>query len=508
MKATLFKIVFGTLLTAILLGCHGDSSTGVIVRGRVDDGTATSPLAGARCLYLNSSRRLLAQTTANPSGEFVIRVPPDVSGFVGCYPDQYPNLVLITYLGTMGAAEGETLPPEGLEEVSPRTTVVANIIAQTTPPGSASSQGRAAGPVGCGRARHDGLGRSGNGIIQSDARRAQITDEDFSDINGETVDDSPADAPDNGGVEGDAGDGSVFSPLVDATCAFDGSFLGDYALDDLFLNGTLELPNLQPIAAELGSDPSLPGAFRRYFPYGIQPLVGGQPLRTMTDGSGRYFLEVPPDTEGFVSCALQRDLSISTFIEPRPPGVILTDQNVLPPTELFTKLILPQLAEQDRQPTEANFFDDIGALGEINGPVQVDTILGSDGQLVVDTDGETCDLLVESAQAGGIQYVAAGAVSFYASALFKALLIETRGLPTATYGSILGNVLRRTDPATGLPNAVVLPQDLVAGGVPEDRATVLATALTACIQAGIVDLVGRALLIRMGLGRQIATASG
>ncbi len=322
------------------------------------------------------------------------------------------------------------------------------------------------------------------------------------------MDDSPADAPDNGGVEGDAGDGSVFSPLVDATCAFDGSFLGDYALDDLFLNGTLELPNLQPIAAELGSDPSLPGAFRRYFPYGIQPLVGGQPLRTMTDGSGRYFLEVPPDTEGFVSCALQRDLSISTFIEPRPPGVILTDQNVLPPTELFTKLILPQLAEQDRQPTEANFFDDIGALGEINGPVQVDTILGSDGQLVVDTDGETCDLLVESAQAGGIQYVAAGAVSFYASALFKALLIETRGLPTATYGSILGNVLRRTDPATGLPNAVVLPQDLVAGGVPEDRATVLATALTACIQAGIVDLVGRALLIRMGLGRQIATASG
>lgn len=134
MKATLFKIVFGTLLTAILLGCHGDSSTGVIVRGRVDDGTATSPLAGARCLYLNSSRRLLAQTTANPSGKFVIRVPPDVSGFVGCYPDQYPNLVLITYLGTMGAAEGETLPPEGLEEVSPRTTVVANIIAQTTPP--------------------------------------------------------------------------------------------------------------------------------------------------------------------------------------------------------------------------------------------------------------------------------------------------------------------------------------------------------------------------------------
>ncbi len=135
--------------------------------------------------------------------------------------------------------------------------------------------------------------------------------------------------------------------------------------------------------------------------------------------------------------------------------------------------------------------------GRLTGQYESYTIQAADGQLVVDTDGETCDLLVESPQAGRIQYVAAGAVSFYASALFKALLIETRGLTTATYGSILGNVLHRTDPATGLPNAVVLPEDLVAGGVPEDRATVLAEALTECIQAGIVELVGPALLIRM-----------
>lgn len=40
-------------------------------------------------------------------------------------------------------------------------------------------------------------------------------------------------------------------------------------------------------------------------------------------------------------------------------------------------------------------------------------------------------------------------------------------------------------------------QSLAAGGVPEDRTDMLATALTECIQAGIIDLVGPALLIRM-----------
>ncbi|ETX00045.1 MAG: hypothetical protein ETSY1_12650 [Candidatus Entotheonella factor] len=374
MNAILFKIVFSTLLATSLLvnlvGCNGDGETGVTVRGLVDDGTATSPLAGARCLYLNSSRRLLARTTANPSGEFAIRVPPNVSGFVGCYPDEYPNLVLITYLGTMGAVEGETLPSEGLEEVSPRTTVVANIIAQEFPSDPQTRKEELLAELAAEEPDMTALAGAATDLFNQ-MLEAQITDENFSDINGEDAEDSPADTPDSGGVEGDAGDGSVFSPLVDATCIFDSNFLGDSALDDLFSNGALELPGLQPIAAGFGSDPSLPGAFRRYFPYGIQPLVGGEPLRTVTDDSGRYFLEVPPDTEGFVSCALQPDLSISTFIEPRLPDVILTDQHVLPPTELFTKLILPQLAAQDRQPTEANFFDDIGALGEINGPVRV-----------------------------------------------------------------------------------------------------------------------------------------
>lgn len=70
--------------------------------------------------------RLLAQATANASGEFVLRAPPDVSGFLGCYPDTFPNLLLATYLSTIGSIEGEFVPSEGFEEISPRTTGVAN----------------------------------------------------------------------------------------------------------------------------------------------------------------------------------------------------------------------------------------------------------------------------------------------------------------------------------------------------------------------------------------------
>ncbi len=129
--------------------------------------------------------------------------------------------------------------------------------------------------------------------------------------------------------------------------------------------------------------------------------------------------------------------------------------------------------------------------------MRIDTIQASDGQLIVDTAGPTCTLLVDSPQDGDINYVAAGAVSFISTVLFKTFLIETRGPTTAAYGDILGDVLRRTDMATGLPNVTVQPQDLVAGGVPGERATVLAPALTTCIQAEIIDFVGPALLIRM-----------
>lgn len=493
MKAIIQRILFSLLLAVILGACSGDDDTGVVVRGVVDDGTANSPLAGATCLYVNDSRQQIDQTTANALGEFTLRIPPEESGFIGCYPEAFRNLILITYLATMGASEGDTLPPQGLEEVSPRTTVVANIIAQTAPGNRQARKKELITALEAEEPDMTTLAGAATDLFNL-MLAEEITDQDFSDF--DSAEDSGTDAPDGGGIEGDAGDGSVFSPLVGATCKFDAEF-GDSALDDLYVNGAVELPNLQSIAAQLGSDAALPGAFKALFPDGIQSLVNGQPLRTTTDDSGRYYLAAPPNTEGLVSCAQQPDLSISAFIEPRQPDAILTDQRVLPPTELFTKLIIPQLAAQDRQQTEVNFFDDIGLLGNINGPVRVETTQTPDGQLIVDTAGGTCALFVDSPQDGNIKYVAAGAVSFISTVLFKTFLIETRGPTTAAYGDILGTVLRRTDAATGLPDVTVQPQDLTAGGVPDDRATVLAPALTSCVQTGIIDFVGPVLLIRM-----------
>ncbi len=50
-----FGVLFSLILATILGGCNGDDSTGVLVRGQVDDGTASSPIGAAKCLYLNEN---------------------------------------------------------------------------------------------------------------------------------------------------------------------------------------------------------------------------------------------------------------------------------------------------------------------------------------------------------------------------------------------------------------------------------------------------------------------
>jgi hypothetical protein len=49
------------------------------------------------------------------------------------HPPAFPNLVLATFVSTVGVAAGQTRPETGVEEISPRTTVMANILAETQP---------------------------------------------------------------------------------------------------------------------------------------------------------------------------------------------------------------------------------------------------------------------------------------------------------------------------------------------------------------------------------------
>jgi hypothetical protein len=84
--------------------------------------------------------------------------------------------------------------------------------------------------------------------------------------------------------------------------------------------------------------------------------------------------------------------------------------------------------------------------------------------------------------------------------LFKALLIEARSQPAASYETILTNVLTRQD-ATGSPRVEILDEDLRAGGVPVGRATALAASLNTCIRFGVERVLGTQLPRSVRAGR-------
>jgi hypothetical protein len=109
-------------------------------------------------------------------------------------------------------------------------------------------------------------------------------------------------------------------------------------------------------------------------------------------------------------------------------------------------------------------------------------------------------LRIRNPQEGAIQYVDAGATSYTAIALFKALLIEARNPPAATYETILSTVLARQD-ATGNPRGEILEEDLRAGGVPVGRATELAARLNTCIRFGVEQVLGTQLSRSVRAGR-------
>jgi hypothetical protein len=136
----LWFILCGILVSLVMSGCsnsnksNDNNATLVTVLGRVDDGTATSPIANAQCRFINRSGSPLATITADGNGEFDLAVPPDVQGFIGCNPPDFPNLTLVTFVSTVGIAAGETIPEEGREEVSPPMTLIANNLVQTATP--------------------------------------------------------------------------------------------------------------------------------------------------------------------------------------------------------------------------------------------------------------------------------------------------------------------------------------------------------------------------------------
>ena len=97
----------------------------VTITGKVDDGTANSPIPNAQCSFVNLGGGQRTVVNANENGEFRIVVPPDVEGHINCSPQSLRFLKLSTFSSTMGKAAGETISGE---KVDPATTIVAQII--------------------------------------------------------------------------------------------------------------------------------------------------------------------------------------------------------------------------------------------------------------------------------------------------------------------------------------------------------------------------------------------
>jgi hypothetical protein len=471
-----------------------------------------SPIANAQCGFVDRHGTLLATATADANGEFHIEIPPDVEGFIGCNPPEFPNLILATFVSTVGIAAGGVLPEEGREPVSPPTTLAANVIALTDP---ADPKNRKAELLAALAAQDPDLTTlSGAATALFNALlEGQITDMNFSAVGGDDGGESGDSGGGGGigdsggggssdGVTGESGDATEFSPLANAPCEFVLNLQGDTALGDL-LDGFLDRPELQAVAANVQQDTGIKEAFARLLPQGMQRLVNGQPLRTTTNANGTYFLPVPPNTPGFVRCTAESNLAISTFVRARQVGETLTEQNVTPASHVFTAFIVPQLTFQDIQAVENNFLADIGGLQVPSaGIVRLETVPTPEGPVVADTtgDGLVCSLLINTPQEGSIAYVDAGATSYTAIALFKALLLEARNPASASYETILADVLTRTD-ATGNPRVEVLAEDLLTGGVPAGRATELAADLNACISFGVEGILGTSLARMVRTGR-------
>jgi hypothetical protein len=488
-----------------MFGCNGGGGDGqkpppsptVTLQGRVDDGTPHSPIAHAQCQVVDVRGSLVGSSTTDTNGRFQVGIPPGIETFIGCHPPAFPNLVLAAFVSTVGVAAGQTRPETGLEEISPRTTMIANILAETHPADRQRRKTELLNALGGQEPDLSLLAGAATALFNA-MLQSQITDVDFSPLFPTSEDDASGgddgasggsdgggSGGSDGGVSGGVGDGAELSPLPNILCEFTPHLQGNSALADV-RDGAVDRPELQRIASRVPQGATLGDAFARLFPEGLPPLVRGQPLRTRTDANGAYFLPVPPSTPGFVFCAALANLALATFVRGRQGGDTLTDQDVSPPSEFFAALLQSLVPAQEVPSLEENFLTDMGNLREpARGVVRLETVQTADGLTIADTngDGVVCSF-VGGTQAAAIIYLPTGGAAFIATTLFKAFLVEARQPAILSYADILTNILTRTDQG-GNPLIEVRAEDLVQGGVPAARATMVAPLLNTCFDVRI-----------------------
>ena len=137
-------------------------------------------------------------------------------------------------------------------------------------------------------------------------------------------------------------------------------------LGDLFADGLLDRPDLQPIAARVHA--ALPPERRQaihdavavLFPTGL-----GRRLQTVADDErsatpGRFFLPTPSGVPGVIHCAPQEqpNLGLTTCVRARADKEILAGQDVTPRTDIACELA-SQARQADAHANRAAITDDL-----------------------------------------------------------------------------------------------------------------------------------------------------
>ena len=366
-QSVVFLILLSFFVVFTLYACGGGGGgpnsnprrPDVEIIGVVYDGM-TGPIENARC-HFDHLGLVFSETVADNDGSFSIFVPPDVQGFLLCSPPDLPKLALSLFISTEGLIPGDI----SLDHiVSPVSTVVAEILMETPPSIRRTIGAQLLVLIVLEEPNITTL-------IEAATRLYEALQTSDINVNFATFDER--DQATNGGwVEGDVSDGLESSPIPRSICDFSLSLNGDAlvttVLGDLFDNGRLDRPDLKLIADQLPIEnpEALADALRELAPDG---KIGRSIITTADDETsatpGYYQLPIPPNLPGFVRCRppdLQQ-LSLATFVPGRQPGETMFDQDVTPPTTIFSAQVATILGVGDNLTAiKQHFVDDIMGL--------------------------------------------------------------------------------------------------------------------------------------------------
>ncbi|PON11809.1 hypothetical protein C2W62_42890, partial [Candidatus Entotheonella serta] len=102
------------------------------IEGVVDDGTASSPIAHARCRLEDYADSNITHgvAIADSNSFYRLDVQTDIQGVLLCAPPPLPRLSLSTFISTVGQAAGHVMADE---DVTPASTIITEIILQERP---------------------------------------------------------------------------------------------------------------------------------------------------------------------------------------------------------------------------------------------------------------------------------------------------------------------------------------------------------------------------------------